>query len=333
MNSVTEWPLERDLLELKDLLLPWEHLRNKRVFLTGATGFIGGYLARALCWLDHQLSLGLKICLFHRVHKEPAFSAACVHWVSGDITKEFIPGGFHPDIIIHAASPANQRAIHADPIGVVSCNVLATRYLLECARENHSTLVFFGTGMVYQQRTGRIPEKSAEDLAQNNLLPLYSGSKLAGELLCEQYHCKYGINYRTLRLFSIFGPGESLTSGRCFTDFIGQALKTHTVQINGSGTQLRSFCYLSDFVSGLLHVLLNGESGIYNIGNEDNTCSILELARQIAKIAENTDVIGPLSADNREDSFVPDTTKLRQLGWQPQVNLQDCIKRCMDSYR
>lgn len=325
--------LFQDFEQIAAYALSWERLKGRQIFITGATGFIGGYLARALCWLDHQLSLDLKICLFHRTHTEPAFSAACVHWVSGDITKEFIPGGFHPDIIIHAASPANQRTIHADPAGVVNCNVLATRYLLECARKDHSTFVFFSTGTVYQQGSGKIAEKRTQDLAWDNPLSLYGSSKLAGELLCEQYHRKYGINYRILRLFSIFGPGERLTSGRCFTDFIGQTLKARIIQINGSGTQVRSFCYLSDFVSGLLHVLLNGGNGVYNIGNEDNTCSILELARQIAELAENTDVIGPLSADNRVDSYVPDTTKLRRLGWQPQVNLRDCIKRCMDSYR
>lgn len=333
MKNVTEWELERDFLAVKNLLLPWEYLRNKRIFLTGASGFIGGYLAKTLCWLDCELSLDLKVYLFHRTHTAPAFSASCVHWISGNITGDFIPGELHPDIIIHAASPANRRAICADPVGVVDCNILATRYLLERARRDDSTLVFFSSGEVYQRELGRIAEKSAHDLVQNGVLPLYGNCKLAGELLCEEYRGKYGVDSRILRPFSVFGPGEPLASGRCFTDFIHQAMETRRIQVNGSGKQVRSFCYLSDFVSGLLHVLLEGKDGAYNIGNEDNTCSILELAGQIAEIAGNADVIGPLSADSQTDSFVPDTTKLRQLGWRPQVDLQDCIKRCMDSYQ
>ena len=333
MKNVAERELERDFLAVKNLLLPWEYLRNKRIFLTGATGFIGGYLVKTLCWLDCELSLGLKVYLLHRTHTAPAFSASCVHWIPGNITGDFIPGELHPDIIIHAASPANRQAICADPVGVVDCNILATRYLLERARRDGSMLVFFSSGEVYQRELGRIAEKNAHGLVQHGALPFYGSCKLAGELLCEEYRGKYGVDSRILRPFSVFGPGEPLASGRCFTDFIHQAMETHRIQVNGPGTQVRSFCYLSDFVSGLLHVLLDGENGAYNIGNEDNTCSILELAGQIAEIAGNTDVIGPLSMDSQVDSFVPDSTKLRQLGWRPQVDLQDCIKRCMDSYQ
>lgn len=325
--------LLQDFKQIAAYRLPWESLHNRRIFITGVTGFIGNYLARTLCWLDHQLSLDLKVYLFHRAHTAPAFSASCVHWIPGNITGDFIPGELHPDIIIHAASPANRRAICADPVGVVDCNILATRYLLECARRDGSTLVFFSSGEVYQRKLGRIAEKSAHDLVQNGVLPLYGNCKLAGELLCEEYHGKYGVDSRILRPFSVFGPGEPLASGRCFTDFIHQAMETRRIQVNGSGKQVRSFCYLSDFVCGLLHVLLDGKSGVYNMGNEDNVCSILELARQIAEIAGNADVIGPLSTDSQADSFVPDTTKLRQLGWRPQVNLQECIRRCMNSYQ
>ncbi|MCI8915165.1 MAG: NAD(P)-dependent oxidoreductase [Oscillospiraceae bacterium] len=333
MSAMAEWELEHDFLTVKNLLLPWKYLKNKCIFMTGATGLIGSYLARILCWLDGQLSLGLKLALLHRVGMGPVFSAPCARWVEGEMTEAFIPRELCPDIIIHAASPASGRAIASDPIGVVNCNVLAMQYLLERARKDHSMLVFFSSGEVYQRRPGRIAEKDAHELVQSGARPFYGNSKLAGELLCEGYREKYGVDCRILRPFSIFGPGEPLTSGRCFTDFTRQALNAHKIRVDGPGSQIRSYCYLSDFVSGLFYVLLCGESTVYNIGNEDNTCSILELARQMASIYGNTDVIEPVSADILSDSFVPDTTRIRQLGWRPQVNLQDCIKRCMDSYR
>ncbi len=325
--------LYQDFEQIAACAVPWKHLENKRILITGATGFIGGYLAKALCWLDSQLSLGLDVELFRRTGTEAVFSAPCVHWTEGTLSENFIPEDFHPDIMIHAASPANQRAICADPVGIVDCSILATQYLLERARKDHSMLVFFSSGEVYRRRSGRIPEEGARDLAQSGVSSLYGNSKLAGELLCARYKEEYGVDCRILRPFSIFGPGESLTSGRYFTDFIRQVKETHKIQVNGPGTQIRSHCYLSDFISGLLYVLLRGESTVYNMGNEDNTCSILELAEQIAKLSGNADVIGPLSPEIQTDSFVPDTTKLRQLGWRPQINLQDCIKRCLDSYQ
>ncbi len=333
MSSIIERQLEHDFLQIKRLALPWEHLRNREIFMTGATGFVGSYFTKVLCQLNDRLSLNLKLELCYRAGAMPAFSAPCVRWIEGRMTEEFIPKTSRPDIIIHAASPANQRAILADPAGLVDCNILAVRYLLERARKDHSVFVFFSSGEVYQRQPGRIAEQNAHSLAASGTRPLYGSSKLAGELLCERYRGEFGVDCRVLRPFSIFGPGEPLSSGRCFTDFIRQAKETHTIRVNGPGTQLRSHCYLSDFVSGLLYVLLNGESTVYNMGNEDNTCSILELAQQVAKLYGGTTVIGPLSAETQADSFVPDTTKLRQLGWRPQVNLQDCIQRCLDSYR
>lgn len=323
----------QDFVHILNLILPWNQLKNRQVFITGATGFIGRYLAESLCRLEEHLSLGLRLELFYRAGTKPPFSVPCARWLEGTMTEPFIPEAFHPDIIIHAASPANQRAIQADSIGVVDCNILAVRYLLERARKDRSMFVFFSSGEVYQRQPGRIVEQSARSLARSGALPLYGSSKLAGELLCERYREDYGIDCRILRPFSIFGPGEPLASGRCFTDFIRQAKEARKIQVTGPGNQIRSYCYLSDFVSGLFYVLLNGESAVYNLGNEDNTCSILELAQQIAKLYGDTAVIGPLSANAQADSFVPDTTKLRQLGWRPQVNLQDCIQRCLDSYR
>lgn len=316
--------------------LPWKQLEHKRILITGGTGFIGRALAMTLCEVNTRFTLDMTLGLLHRKTTKLPFFDPCVHWIEGDIVENFIPKDFMPDIIIHAASPANQQAIMADPAGVVDCNIVATRYLLENARKSNALVLFFSSGEVYQRHPGKIAEESAEMIANKSKLPLYGSSKLAGELLCEQYHQKYGVDCRILRLFSIFGPGELLTSGRCFTDFLRQALKNQVIQVTGSGTQIRSHCYVSDFVSGLLYVLLKGESTVYNIGNEENTCTIFELAEQIAALHGNTTVIGPLStvdAADVVDSFVPDTTKLRQVGWKPQVDLQTCIRRCLDSYR
>lgn len=332
MREMSEYMLQQDCSEFVRCPFPWDRLKDKRILITGGTGFIGRYLTRTLCWLNHQLSLNLELGLLHR-SGTPPFYDPCVRWIRGDIDRDFISEDFTPNIIVHAASPANQQAISTDSVGIVKCNVLATHYLLEKARENDATFLFFSSGEVYQRQQGKIPEIDVETLSKNSRLSLYGNGKLSGEILCREYHRKYGLDYRILRLFSIFGPGESLLSGRSFTDFLRQAIETNTIQVTGPGTQIRSYCYLSDFISGLLYVLLEGENTVYNIGNEDNICTIFELAKHIAEVHGGVDVIGPLSQSTAADSFVSDTSKLRKLGWQPQVDLQACIKRCLDSYQ
>ena len=322
----------QDFESIAALPLPWEQLRDKKILITGATGFIGGYLAKILCRMNEQMSLGLELGLFHRPGTATGFFSPCIRWIGGNITEDFIPKDFQPDIIIHGASPSNRRLIDSDPAGVIDCNILATRYLLEKARSSHAHFLFFSSGEVYQRRPTPIEEEDAAILARNGSLSFYGGCKLSGELLCKDYQKKYGVNSCILRLFSVFGPGESLNSGRCFTDFIRQVLQSRKIQVEGPGTQIRSYCYVSDFVSGLFYALLRGENTAYNIGNEYNTCSILEFARQLAKLYGNIEVAGPASVGGQIDSFVPDTAKLRKLGWQPQVDLQTCIKRCLESY-
>lgn len=325
--------IQEDFEQIAMLHLPWEALKGTRIFITGATGFIGSYLARAFCWLNHQMDLGLTVLLIHRKGTVPAFFDESVQWLEGALTKDFLPEWMVPDIIIHAASPANQRAIASDPAGIVECNVLATDYLLKSAHRYNARILFFSSGEVYQRQSGRIAEKAAEVLAESGICSFYGSSKLSGEVLCERYRKKYNVDSRVIRLFSIFGPGEPLTSGRCFTDFMQQALDNHRIRVNGPGTQVRSYCYLSDFVSGLLYILLKGESTVYNIGNESNVCTILELAKKIAAVNGNTEVLGPFSTGTQIDHFVPDTQKLRELEWQPKVDMQACIRRCLNSYR
>lgn len=319
---------QQDFEEIASLPLPWERLGHKRIFMTGATGFIGRYLVKTLCRLNHQMNLNLTLILVHRSGTAPSFADKSIQWIEGSFTEDFLPEWAAPDIIIHAASPSNQMSIFTDPTGTVNCNILATNYLLERAHKYNSCFLFFSSGAVYQAQSKPLAECAAKILAQTNALSVYGNSKLSGELLCGQHP----VDCRILRLFSVYGPGESLTSGRCFTNFINQALKTHQIQVNSSGTQVRSYCYVSDFVSSLLYVLLKGESTVYNAGNEDNTYTILELAKQIATVHGDTEVLGPLSTAGLTDYFVPNTQKLRHLGWQPKVDMRTCIRRCLDSY-
>lgn len=328
--------INEDFGKISLLPLPWAKLRGARIFCTGATGFVGSYLATMLSKLGSEKDLNLNLKLFRRAGSLTKVSIPGIHWIDGDITGEFLPHDFAPDIIIHAASPANTQAYAKNPEGLFQTNILATHYLLDQARKNGSTFIYFSSAAVYQNQHGRLSEAAPGALMENGArFTVYAASKLGGELLCQDYREKYGVDCRVIRPFNIHGPGESFKHGRFFPDLIRQALEKTEIVVMGSGSPVRDSCYIMDFVSGLMYILLNGKSAIYNIGNEENTYTILELAQQIAEQSGKIEVVGPLCATlhTAGDSLVPDTTKLRQLGWRPQVNLQECIRRCMNSYQ
>lgn len=323
----------QDVSVLESLPLPWETLKNKRVLITGGTGTVGRYLTKALCWINRQKRLDMSLYLFRR--SASSDTDETVHWIEGNIADEFLPPDLAPDFIIHMASPANTRAFRADPAGLPEANILATRYLLERARVNRAVLIYFSSSVVYQSREGLLPEDAPSMLAEpGRSFSLYAACKAAGELLCEKYRLEYRTDCRIVRPFNVNGPGEPLDSDRCFPDFLRQLLRDGTIRVTGTGTPLRDCCDLLDFTSGLLYVLLKGESGVYNIGNEENACSTLELARMAASFDPRGEVVGPLCStpDRSGDSLLPDTAKLRQLGWRPRVDLRTCIRRCLESY-
>lgn len=98
--------INEDFGKISLLPLPWAKLRGARIFCTGATGFVGSYLATMLSKLGSEKDLNLNLKLFRRAGSLTKVSIPGIHWIDGDITGEFLPHDFAPDIIIHAASPS-----------------------------------------------------------------------------------------------------------------------------------------------------------------------------------------------------------------------------------
>lgn len=326
----------RDLQDIEKNSLPWIDLKGKRILCTGATGFIGRYLVQALEEISLRKGLDLELWLFRRPSSKKWVRSPNVCWIEGEIDQDYLPDTLSPDIIIHMASPASSQAFQENPVELAKTNILATRYLLERAKKCNATFIFFSSAAVYRSQNARSAETEPSVLAApGSAFSLYGASKLAGELLCEEFCQKHHVDCRVVRPFNIHGPGDSLQCGRFFPDFLRQAMQEPEIIVTGSGKPIRDSCYLSDFVGGVLHVLLKGKSTIYNIGNEDNACTILEFAQRISELCGNRKVVGPLGMTTHTagDILVPDTSKLRQLGWRPRIDLRTCIRYCLESYQ
>jgi len=116
-------------------------------------------------------------------------------------------------------------------------------------------------------------------------------------------------------------------------DFLSQARHRDAVPIAGGRTPVRSCCDLFDFTRGLLCILLKGESAAHNLGNEDNACTVYELAGMIAALEDKPcghPGQGP-EGSGEVDAYLPDTAKWRELGWQPRVGLKEVILRSRES--
>ncbi len=166
----------------------------------------------------------------------------------------------------------------------------------------------------------------------------YEEGKRFGEALCKAYHDEYGLDVRIARIFNSYGPRLRAEGfyGRVVSRFILQSLKGEDLTVFGDGSQTRSFCYVTDTVSGLVSQTGNEErSGdILNLGSEDEA-KIIDLARKIIQFSPARSSLKFLPFPPRDHlRRQPDVTKARKmLGWEPKVGLDQGLSRTAKWFR
>lgn len=328
--------LGEDLSGILAADLPWEELYGRHILVTGASGFIGGHIVEALAWLNRcHPQAGLRI---HVLARDVEKLRQRLPWL--DISSELnllIQDVTQPcnlaaplDFIIHAASPASPRHYLERPVDTILANTEGTRQLLELARNKQARLLFLSSGAVYGDNTLQIEAIGETDFgSEDPLAPraCYSESKRLAETLCRAYYTQYGVDTRIARISHCYGPGIRLDDGRAIADLLADVLSNRDIQLDSDGSASRPFCYVSDTVRGLFHVLLKGEAGeAYNVGETHET-TILELAHKMIAAAGKTERLaikaqarGALAPAARSSGHF-DIDKIKRLGWRPSVAL------------
>ena len=117
----------------------------------------------------------------------------------------------------------------------------------------------------------------------------YDESKRLAETICSIYHEKFGVATKIVRPFNVFGPGMKHDDRRVVPMFAYQAMSSQPITVHGDGHQTRTFCYITDAITGFLKVLLVGKPGeAYNIGNADNEISMRDLAQVFVETAQQS---------------------------------------------
>jgi len=149
------------------------------------------------------------------------------------------------------------------------------------------------------------------------------------------YHTHFGVPGMIVRPFNVYGPGMQKLDYRVLPNFAAKILSGEPVSVYGTGTQTRTFCYVTDAITGFLQVLLGGQPGEpYNIGNPLPEISMLDLVKTISstmpelqvkhRVIEHPDTY-PADEPQRR---CPDITKARlQVNYEAQVKLEDGLKR------
>jgi UDP-glucuronate decarboxylase len=307
---------------------------GKNVLVTGGAGFIGSWLCDVLLncgakvTVVDDLSTGRTKNIDHLIGN-PEFK-----FLKADVCTFKTPEKFQ--IILHMAGHASPDEYQTHPIETLQTSATGSANMAELARKSDATLLFASTSEVYgDAEIVPTPETYWGKVNPVGVRSCYDEGKRYTEALLVAYNKQYGLDVRLPRIFNTYGPRlrEDGLYGRAMSRFIMQAQSEQPITVYGDGKQTRSFCYVTDNVTGLL-LLVNcaaAKGEAVNLGRTQEV-TILELAEKIKQITKCKTQITfhPMPKDDPKRRC-PDTSKLQKLvDWKPEVPFEVGLKRTID---
>jgi dTDP-glucose 4,6-dehydratase len=237
------------------------------------------------------------------------------------------------DMIFHLASPASPIDYLRLPLQTLKVGSYGTHNALGLAKWKRARFLLASTSEVYgDPAIHPQPESYWGNVNPIGPRGVYDEAKRYAEALTMAYHRQQGVDTCIVRIFNTYGMRMRPYDGRAIPTFIRQALANQPITVFGDGSQTRSFCYVDDLVRGLVLLAKSGEHLPVNIGNPQEL-TLLELARAVVEATGSTSeiVFEALPVDDPQVRQ-PDITRARQLlGWEPQVPLEEGLRRMLQS--
>ena len=311
-------------------------LTNKRICITGGAGFIGSHLVSLLIQ-DNE------VVVYDNLHRNALQFAhldghAHLHFIQGDVldydaTRKAVDGC---QIVIHCAAIAGVYTVDRSAVRTMEVNMLGTHQVVKAAIEvGVERFVEFSTSEVY----GPFIHKGREE-DPTTIGPIgesrwvYAASKLASEHLSYAHYREDNLPLAIVRPFNVYGPrqvGDGAVRG-----IVLQALQNLPITLYNDGTQIRSWCYVDDFVAGVLMCTENPAAigQAFNLGNPQGTATNFELANTIIRLTHSkSEIVFKPHPGPEVDLRVPSIEKAaRLLGFKPVVSLEAGISRTIPWY-
>lgn len=345
MNLYENYLYLEDINYIAECGLPWEKLQNKSILISGATGLVGSFLIDTLM---HKNERGLHCTVYALCRNTQKAADRFSRWngdsllmfISHDINQPFIDNSIGSvDYVIHMASNTHPIQYSTDPIGTITTNLIGVKNMLDFAFEHHATrFAFTSSNEIYGENRGDVElfdEEYCGYINSNTMRAGYPESKRCGEALCQAYKVQKGLDVVIPRLTRSYGPTILMKDTKAVSQFIRKGIAGENIVLKSDGCQYYSYTYVADAVSGLLYVLLKGESGeAYNIADERSDIMLKDLAEIIANYAkkkvvfEIPDSLEAAGYSNATKARL-DGSKLKHLGWNAKYDIHTGIERTL----
>lgn len=274
----------------------WEQLRERRIFVTGGTGFFGKWLVETFLHANDSLGLGSQMVVLSRDPRR--FQATMPHLAdrpdlrfhAGDVCDfEFPAGSFSH--VIHAATEASAQLNEQSPRRMYDVIVEGTKRVLDfagaCGAEK---LLLASSGAVYGKQPIGMTHVDEEYVGGPDPLSpaaAYGEGKRVAEMLCAMASRQNGLQAQIARCFAFVGPYLPLDIHFAVGNFLRDALNGSPIRVSGDGRAFRSYLYAADLATWLWTILFQGQScRPYNVGS-DQAFSIREIAEAVAQLSDS----------------------------------------------
>ena len=307
---------------------------KKRVFITGAAGFLGSHLCDyflsknyKVLGVDNLLTGSLKNLSHLKSNSDFEFREI-------DITHDFeIVDPI--DYVLHFASPASPIDYLKIPIETLRVGSLGTENVLKIALKNKACILIASTSEVY----GDPLQHPQNEEYCGNVDPVgprgvYDEAKRFQEALTTAYHTFHGLDIRIARIFNTYGSRMRVNDGRAIPAFIGQVLRNESLTVFGDGSQTRSFCYIDDMIEGIYKLLHSNYTKPMNLGNPEEI-ALIDFAKEIiAQGNNNNDIVFKPLPVNDPIKRKPNITKaINILNWKPKVSRKIGLKKTFKYFK
>lgn len=326
---------------------------GQSILITGAGGFLGYYFVNYFVHYAYELQL-------HKIIALDTFVVGKSDWLEVlaadhpnllevrrfDIAQDNlaeVPGANNVNFVIHGASIASPVFYRRFPVETVDGNIWGLRRILDNYRDNSNLkgLLFFSSSEIYGDPPPLAiptPEEYRGNVSCHGPRACYDESKRFGETLCWIYGNQFGMPITVARPFNNYGPGMRIDDRRLPADLAQCIFRGENIVLLSDGSPTRTFCYITDAITGYLLCLLYGKYDYFNIGMDRPEVSVRQVAEIYVEAAQK--LLGytgkiefrvsedPAYLTDNPNRRCPDISKARRiLSYTPNVNVTDGIPR------